>query len=75
VSPIQRQTARARRARARMKLIVTLMIAYGYAMLGAALWQPLSSGAQLDVVNAAVALAGLAMHGVAVYVAPDGEGA
>jgi hypothetical protein len=73
MSPVQRQTARARRLRVRVKLGVTVLIAYGYAMLAAALWTPFANGSALTPVNLTVVLLGLAVHVLALYLAPEGE--
>jgi hypothetical protein len=63
----------ARRDRVRLKLFGTMLLAYGYAMLGGSLWQPLSGAEPITAVNLAVAALGLVFHAIALYIAPKGE--
>lgn len=62
-----------RRDRVRLKLFGSMLTAYGYALLGAGAWDPLSKAQWLTPVNLAAILGGLAAHGVALYIAPRGE--
>ena len=64
---------RARRDRVRMKLFTTMLVAYGYAILGASLWEPLTGGRPIEPIHALLAALGLAMHATALYLAPQGE--
>ncbi|MBL8552387.1 MAG: hypothetical protein JNJ73_20525 [Hyphomonadaceae bacterium] len=64
---------RSRRVRIRIKLVTAILLAYGYALLGGALWEPLSSGSGFQPHHILLALVGLAMHGAAIYISPKGE--
>jgi hypothetical protein len=64
---------RARRDRVRAKLFTAMLTAYGYAMLGASLWEPVTRGENLEWPNYVLAFAGLVSHAVALYIAPRGE--
>jgi hypothetical protein len=64
---------RARRERTRIKLFATMLVTYGYALLGGALWEPLTKAQTLQIQNLVLAAIALSMHGVALYIVPRGE--
>ena len=53
---------KARRDRARLKLLGTIVATYGYALLAGALWEPMAKGGPITIRNLAAAAIGLAMH-------------
>lgn len=63
---------RARRDRARIRLFTTMLATYGYAVLGASVWEPLTAGS-IEARNVMWALFGVVMHVGALYIAPRGE--
>ncbi len=64
---------RARRWRVRIKLLGTLLATYGYAILAGAAWEPLTKGQPFTTAKVVLAGAAVAMHVLALYIAPDGE--
>jgi hypothetical protein len=64
---------RARRERTRIKLFSTILVTYGYALLGGALWEPLTKAQILGAQNLVLAAIALSMHAIALYIAPRGE--
>jgi hypothetical protein len=64
---------RARRERIPIKLLTTMLTAYGYALLAGAAWEPLTHDLALTSGNIILALTALVFHGLALYVAPEGE--
>ncbi len=62
------------KTRTRLKLATTILTAYGYAVLGAAAVQPLFiSDTPLGVRQLGGIALGMAIHGVALYIAPLGD--
>jgi len=61
--------------RARLKLFVTMLMTYGYSIAGVALLQPFfaTTPAPITLVRISGFLFGLAIQGVAIYIAPKGE--
>jgi hypothetical protein len=57
----------------RTKLFTGMMTTYGYALLGAAAWDPLAKGEPFDLRNLMAVVIGFAMHGFALYISPRGE--
>lgn len=66
---------RARRERVRTRLFTGMLLAYGYALLGGSVWEPVTTGQPFGVNNALIAVLALAMHAYALYIAPGGESA
>jgi len=64
---------RARARRVRIKLLSTMLATYGYAILAGAAWDPLTKGQPFTAPKVILALLAVAMHGLALYIAPDGE--
>ncbi len=64
---------KARAERVRTKLFGSMLAAYGYALLGSALWDPLAKGGLFTSRSLVAAAMGVAMHGLALYIAPKGE--
>jgi hypothetical protein len=62
-----------RRDRARIKLAVTILTTYGYALLGSGAWEPLMKGQYPSTANLTAGGMGLALHLAALYIAPNGE--
>ena len=62
-----------RRERVRTKLLGSMLATYGYALLAGAAWEPLSKGNLVSSRGLIAAAVGLAMHAVALYIAPQGE--
>jgi hypothetical protein len=73
MSAIDDPAERARRERVRIKLATVILVAYGYALLGGAFWQPLSGGEPFTPQKLALAGVGLALHALAIYISPRGE--
>ena len=64
---------RKRRWRERMKLLTANMTAYGYALTGSALLDPVFKTAGFKPLNFVMITAALALHVVAGYLVPEGE--
>lgn len=73
MSTIDEKEARAHRRRVRTKLFNSMLVAYGYALLAGALWEPLTKGQPFTPAKIGLTALALAMHGFALYIAPDGE--
>ena len=59
--------------RTRIKLFASMPVAYGYALLGGALWEPLTKAEPFTGGKLVLVAIALAMHGYALYIAPRGE--
>lgn len=63
---------RVRRDRIRIKLFTTMLATYGYAVLAGSFWGPLTSGT-FQFSNLGLAVFGIVMHLLALYIALRGE--
>lgn len=64
---------RKRQRRERVKLLTANMTTYAYAMMGSALIDPVLKASGLRTANLVMVAAAIALHGLAAYLAPEGE--
>ena len=57
----------------RYKHATTLLTTYGFGLMGAGLFEPLTKGTRFTRTDFICIVAGAALHGVSVYVVPRGE--
>jgi hypothetical protein len=63
----------ARRDRVRIKLFSSMLATYGYALLAGAAWEPLTKGEAFTAPKLGLTLVAVALHALALYIAPNGE--
>ena len=64
---------KARRDRVRTKLFSTMLATYGYALLAGAAWEPLTKGQPFTPAKIGLTVVAVALHVLALYIAPHGE--
>ena len=66
-------TEKARRWKARIKLFGAMLTTYGYALLAGGAWDPFVKGQPFTLRTILAFGLGVAMHAIALYIAPEGE--
>jgi len=59
--------------RIRMKQFAAMLLAYGYALLAGAVWDPFTKHQLFGLRNLAIGVFAVALHGLSLYIAPKGE--